>query len=158
MPISYTPAALAMLRAAADRSTPRAEVQRLLGWDNTMLAAVCRKHGIDLVGAIPPSQPISSPVVRSLPVVSERNQLRALANTMSGGASAIMLQRIIRYPIGEIVPSAHLGVDGRNASSCRYHINNVLRKANLPFAVEGVTRGYDGGYRLVRSEDVDGAA
>ncbi len=158
MPIPYTLEAVAALRHAAATHTPSSEIQRHLGWDNSMLTRVCRKHGIDLVVAtaevaealppqlapIAPYPPMVARILAKLTPLQTQifHILRRRANdgTWIKGAD-------IAGALGRATDPG--GV--RSVAQIVARIARRMERMRTGYLIETQT-GPDGGYRLVLDE------
>lgn len=154
MSMPYCPEAINALRHAAARNIRAAEIQASLGWDGEMLERVCRKHQIDIVGAIPATPKIEPPKAS----LDTRDPLRAFAGRMSGMAG-VMLLALTKSPLGALVKVSDMGINSKNPGRAMACANNLLRLEGLPWVIEGVrTRTPEGGYRLIKTDDGQGWA
>lgn len=155
MSMPYCPEAINALRHAAARNIRAAEIQASLGWDGDMLARVCRRHQIDIAGAIPPSPKIAPPK----PVLAAKDPLKAFAGKMSGMAG-IMLLALVRRPIGEVVKTVDMGITSNNPGRAMAYANKLMQQTYLPWVIESVFSEQRSlaGYRLIRTDDGEGWA
>lgn len=157
MAIPYTPEAVAALRHAAAKNIPAIEVQQQLGWDGAFLARVCQKHKIDIAGIVPSTPQIYVPPPPPLRV-DMKDRLRVFAGELSGNAG-LMLVRLIRYPVGDVVAAEGMGLSGSVTTAAQRKINSSLKRAGLPWRVDSVRRGiHASGYRLVKCDDGEARA
>lgn len=155
MPVPYTIEAVKALFHAESTRTPSAEIQQLLGWDGAMLARVCRKHGVGLIGAVADVPYVPPPPPR----FAVRDPLRTFAGAMNGYAG-ILLTRLVRRHLGEVVTSTELEIESSNCSAAKTRANKLLKAAGLPWMIERVSRNreHEHGYRLVRTDGGDARA
>ncbi len=157
MPVPYTMEAVAALRHAAATQTSAAEIQQLLGWDNSMLVRVCRKHGIDMVvpavptspGELPNTAPCLPHLARIISKLTERQTqiFRVLQPHARGEQwfnSAHIRERVIARGGN---PKTSLRAIGRSVGS----LGRSLEHARAEYRVE-IQLGPGGGYRLVLCE------
>lgn len=154
MSMPYCPEAINALRHAAARNIRAAEIQASLGWDGQMLERVCKKHQIDIIGAIPATPKIEPPK----PQISARDPVRAFAGRMSGMAGTILLA-LTRAPLGAVVKTIDMGIISKNPGRAIAIANKLLEREGLPWVIESFRpKSHDGGYRLVKTDGGNGWA
>lgn len=146
----YTRESIAALRHAERTCTTAAEIQQLLGWDDSTLARRCAKHEIDLIGDASLSLPAAPAKLDPA--------LEAIVSRLTDRQAQIFRVLQPHADTGQWFSSATIGRMAGNsakANSLRSSMEGLARRLDrmdAKYLMENKI-GPGGGYRLVIDKD-----